>query len=119
MADLYDPEAYFARLDDLYIAGKLNAERGWRQYAEEHPWQRLVRQLRRLSEAMGLMLRLLWRVPEKQLRKTYRSRFVRVLCRRPDPSVMRVYAIKCAMHYHTHRLVAALQRRDAALINTF
>jgi hypothetical protein len=68
---------------------------------------------------MGLMLRLLWRVPEKQLRKTYRSRFARVLCRRPDPSVMRIYAIKCAMHYHTYRLVAALQRRDAAPINTF
>ncbi len=119
MAELYDPEAYFARLDDLYIAGKLNAERGWRRYAEDHPWQRRVRQLQRFSEAMGLMLRLLWRVPEKQLRQTYRSRFARVLCRRPDPSVMRIYAIKCAMHYHTYRLVAALQRRDAAPINTF
>ena len=32
---------------------------------------------------------------------------------------MRIYAIKCSMHYHTYRLVAALQRRDAGLINTF
>jgi len=89
MAELYDPEAYFARLDDLYIAGKLNAERGWRRYAEDHPWQRRVRQLQRFSQAMGLMLRLLWRVPEKQLRKAYRSRFARVLCRRPDPRFVR------------------------------
>src|SRR4051812_42905855 len=102
MADLYDPAAYFARLDDLYLVGELRAERGWRRYAEDHPWQRRVRQLQRFSKAMGLMLRLLWRVPEKQLRQTYRSRFARVLCRRPDP-----------------RLVAALQRRDAAPINTF
>jgi hypothetical protein len=119
MADLYDPAAYFARLDDLYLVGELRAERGWRLYAEEHPWQRRVRQLRRVLEATALMLRLLWRVPEKELRQTYRRRFAHVLRRRPDPSVMRIYAIKCAMHYHTYRLVEALQRRGAASINTF
>jgi radical SAM superfamily enzyme YgiQ (UPF0313 family) len=119
MADLYEAEAYFGRLDDLYIAGRLRAERGWRRFAECHPWQRRSRELRRFVEAAGLMLRLLSQVPEKQLRRIYRARFRHLLFCRPDPSVLRVYAIKCAMHYHAQRLVESLQQRRSGLLNTF
>ena len=119
MADLYDAEAYFARLDDLYITQRLWPERGWRRFAEQHPWQRRSQELRRFIEAVGLMLRLLAQVPEKRLRQIYRSRFTHVLRRRPDPSVLRIYAIKCAMHYHAQRLVEALQQRRSGLLNTF
>ena len=38
---------------------------------------------------------------------------------RDDPAVLRVYAIKCAMHYHVHRLIDALQRRTTSVLNTF
>jgi hypothetical protein len=38
---------------------------------------------------------------------------------RREPAVRRVYAIKCAMHYHAHRLVEALQQRGGSLLNTF
>ncbi len=119
MADLYDPDAYFDRLDDLYIAGAIETERGWQHYAEHRPWRRRARQARQLLEAAGLALRLLWRVPEKRLRRIYRQRLLHLLHRRADPAVLRVYAIKCAMHYHVHRMVEALQRRGSALINTF
>ena len=71
---------------------------------------------RRLFEAIGLVLRLLWQVPEKRLRRVYWQRFTNLLRCRPDPSVMRVYAIKCAMHYHAHRLVETLQRRGSGLV---
>jgi len=30
-----------------------------------------------------------------------------------------VYAIKCAMHYHVHRLIDALQRHTTSVLNTF
>jgi hypothetical protein len=119
MADLYDAEAYFARLDALYITGTIRTERGWQHYAERHPWRRQARQARRLFEATWLVLRLLWQVPEKRLRRVYRRRLTNLLRCRPDPSVMRVYAIKCAMHYHAHRLVESLQRHGSALLNTF
>jgi hypothetical protein len=49
----------------------------------------------------------------------YRQRFTNLLRCRPDPSVMRIYAIKCAMHYHAHRLVEMLQQRGSKLVNTF
>ena len=38
---------------------------------------------------------------------------------RRNPAVIRVYAINCAIHYHMHRLVRALQARDRAVLNTF
>jgi radical SAM superfamily enzyme YgiQ (UPF0313 family) len=119
MAELYESDAYFSRLDDLFIAGKLRFERGWSHYAALHPWHRRARQLHRLLEAAGLSLRLLSQVPDKRLRQVYRKRLAHLLRRRPDPTVMRVYAIKCAMHYHAHRLVEALQQRGGSLLNTF
>ena len=119
MAELYDAEAYFARLDDLYVAGRLRAERGWLHFAECHPWHRRARQLRRFVEAAALALRLWSQVPEKRLRRIYRQRLSNLLRRRPDPSVMRVYAIKCAMHYHAHRLVETLRQHPSGLLNTF
>jgi radical SAM superfamily enzyme YgiQ (UPF0313 family) len=119
MAELYDSEAYFDRLDALYLGGGITTERGWLGYAAQHPWRRRRRQARLALEAVGLAARLLWRVPERGLRRTYRQRLWRAWRRRADPAVLRVYAIKCAMHYHVHRMVAALQRRDGGLINTF
>ena len=50
---------------------------------------------------------------------TFRSRLAHLVRRRPDPTVLRIYAIKCAMHYHVHRLIEALQRRSASVLNTF
>ena len=96
----------------------IRTERGWQQYAQHHSWRRKARQLLWLLEAFGLVLKLL-RVPETNLRQVYRRRFANLLRRRRDPGVIRVYAIKCAMHYHAHRLVETLQQRGAELLNTF
>jgi radical SAM superfamily enzyme YgiQ (UPF0313 family) len=119
MAELYDAGAYFDRLDDLYIAGRIETERGWRLYAAGHPWRRRRRRARLLLEAAGLAVRLQWRVPDKRLRGIYRQRLARLLRHRADPTVLRVYAIKCAMHYHVHRMVEGLQQRGGPLVNTF
>jgi hypothetical protein len=70
-------------------------------------------------EASGLALRLLLQVPEWRLRRVYRRRLANLWHHRQEPAVLRVYAIKCAMHYHAHRLVEALQQRGGSLLNTF
>lgn len=119
VAELYDAEAYFDRVDDLYIKGAMRIERGWQRYSRYHPWRRHVRHARRVVEALWLILRLLCQVPEKRLRRIYWQRFTALLRQRPDPSVMRIYAIKCAVHYHTHRLVEMLRQRGAGSLNTF
>jgi hypothetical protein len=42
----------------------------------------------------------------------------RILQVRRNPTLIRVYAIKCAVHYHMHQLVGALSGRGPVL-NTY
>jgi hypothetical protein len=37
MTELYNAEAYFDRVDDLYVTAAIRTERGWQQYARHHP----------------------------------------------------------------------------------
>jgi radical SAM superfamily enzyme YgiQ (UPF0313 family) len=119
MVAVYDWRTYFARLDDLYVDGGLEIDRAWQQYATRHPWRRRARHARFLLEAFGILLRLMARVPDYSLRSVYRHQFLHLLCARRNPAVLRVYAIKCAVHFHMHTFVRALVARDHALLNTF
>jgi radical SAM superfamily enzyme YgiQ (UPF0313 family) len=119
MDNLYEPDAYFDRLDDLFITGRIEIDRAWQQYAARHPWRRCWRHLRFWFESAGLFARLLSRTPDRTLRTIYRRRIWQFLQMRRNPTALRVYAIKCAVHYHMYQLVRALQSRDHPLINTY
>src|SRR5215471_15939310 len=45
------------------------------------------------------------RISREALRREYRRRLMRVAWRRREPEVVQGYAIKCAMHFHAHRMV--------------
>ncbi len=119
MAALYEPAAYFDRLDDLYIGAHIDVDRAWRQYGTQHPWRARMRQIRLWFETLGLTTRLMRRVPDAALRSEYRRRMRALFRVRRDPAILRIYAIKCAMHYHAHNLVRALTAPDRPLINTY
>jgi radical SAM superfamily enzyme YgiQ (UPF0313 family) len=119
MAALYEPEAFFERLDDLMIAGKLEIDRAWKSYAAQHPWRRRRRHLWIWLTAFGVLARVLFHVPERSLRSIYRAHFWQCLRARRDPVVAMLYAIRCASHYHMHRLVRVLAERDHPLVNVF
>jgi hypothetical protein len=119
MGALYEPQAYFERVDEFYVAVNIEFDRAWRSYAAKHAWQRRLRHLRFWVEAFGLLARLLWRVPDPALRRIYRRRFWGVVLARRDPVLTRVYAIKCALHYHIHQMAHLLAARDRPMVNTF
>jgi hypothetical protein len=119
MQELYAPSAYFNRIDELYIAGGIRIDRAWQSYAGGRPWLRGIRNLRMWLEAFVLMARLMARVRDRTLRQVYRQRIWRFLRARRNPTAVRVYAIKCAVHYHMHQLVRALGASDGPLINTY
>jgi radical SAM superfamily enzyme YgiQ (UPF0313 family) len=119
MTDLYEPRAYFDRLDDLYLIGRIEIDRAWQRYAAHHPWRRVGRQLRLWIETLTLLVRLASRLPDRSLRNLYFRRFWRLFQNRRNPAVLRVYAMKCAVHHHMYELVRALQARDRPLINTY
>jgi radical SAM superfamily enzyme YgiQ (UPF0313 family) len=118
MADIYHPQAYFDRLDDLYITEKIEFYRGWRHYAARHPWRRRARHFRFWFEAFAIVTRVVSAIPDKSLRSIYRRRFFQFVAFRRDPSAARIYAIRCAIHYHMHQMVRALEMHGP-VVNTF
>ncbi len=105
MRALNAPEAYFARLDRLYARPAMRRasrtpRRTWRH--------RVGRDLGLLAEAAFIVLRLQTRGPDRTLRRAYRRVMGRALLKGGSPQMLQTFALKCAMHYHAHRLVADL-----------
>ncbi len=119
LRDLHEPEAYFGRLDALYLDGRLNLQRTRQRYLRTHPMKRLALSLRLLGEALGIFARLMRHVPDAGLRREYRHRLWRVVKRRREPLVLQTYAIKCAMHHHVHTLVRQMLGEGRQITNSF
>jgi radical SAM superfamily enzyme YgiQ (UPF0313 family) len=119
MTELYELGAYFDRLDDLYIGARIEIDRAWQRYGARHPARFGRRYVRLWLESLGLMLRLRLRVPDAPLRREYFRRLRHLLQIRRNPAILRIYALKCALHFHAQMLVRALRRADGSPINTY
>lgn len=119
MIDLYEPKAFFDRVDQLWLSGPLVAEPGWRRFAAMHPGKRLHRQVRSWIEAGVLTARIIFHMRDRRLRKIYIRRLLTAVRKRPDGVLLRLYAIRCVMHFHFSTLAQALRAHDGRLINTY
>jgi len=119
MAELYEPNAFFDRVDELWLTGPLVAEPGWRRFATAHRWARLAKHVRGWLEAGALTARMMLQIGDGGLRSVYFRRFLAALRQRPDGVLLRFYAMRCTMHFHIHRLAMQLRSEDKPLINTY
>jgi radical SAM superfamily enzyme YgiQ (UPF0313 family) len=117
MADLHEPRAYFDRLDALYLDERIEPERSRLRHLRRYPLRLAILNLIWALEAASIFLRLMRLAPQKELRQIYRQRLWRMLRRRRSPVVMQIYAIKCAMHYHAHTMIADM--RAGRVVNSF
>ncbi len=107
---LNQPDAYFSRLDELYVRGGLRREKqGRAKFWKLHPLHKLKDQAFNSIRSGVLFRRLMKHVDCKDLRKEYRARIWRVLKATRDPTVTLTYVIKCAVHYHHDRLINDLE----------
>ncbi len=119
MNELYDPQAFFERLEDLFLRHGIpfTAAR-----VRTLPWYSL-RRLRigatDLVSAVVLMLRLLRASPESRLRREYVRRLFRFIRHRRDPGLLLIFAIKCAMHYHHHTMAREMATGRGPIVNIF
>jgi radical SAM superfamily enzyme YgiQ (UPF0313 family) len=118
MSDLYEPEAYFGRLEDLILRGEIPMGRAWVRHWRRHPWRRLRDQATLLAQALGLFARLMRMIPEPSLRREYRKRIWRLLKVRPEPIVILFYVMKCVMHYHAHTMATAMGSGRGRIYNS-
>jgi radical SAM superfamily enzyme YgiQ (UPF0313 family) len=119
MTDLYTPEAYFARVDALFIDAHLDVGRGRARWWRRHPLNFLKWQGLWLVQSLGLFYRLMTGVPEAELRREYRRRFWRLVRRRPDPGVWLMYLVKVSFHYHAQTMATRMVSGRSRIVNSY
>ncbi|HEV3260298.1 MAG TPA: DUF4070 domain-containing protein, partial [Gemmataceae bacterium] len=119
MHDLYEPDAYFERLEDLYLKEKIPYGAGLVKYWRRHPWSWLKMQTKNLITAVVLFGRLMRGIPEVRLRREYRKRLWRFIKARPDPNLAVLYVLKCALHYHQHTMAKQMATGHSPVYNSF
>jgi radical SAM superfamily enzyme YgiQ (UPF0313 family) len=115
MRDLYAPDAYFGRMDALYLEGKPIPPSAHTRWLRRHPWRRIKAQAWTVLEMTYIIIGLMRGVPNPVLRRDYRRRLWAVIRRRPRLRLLRNYAIKCALHYHFDRLIEQMKAKRAEL----
>ena len=101
MHDLYAPAAYL-RLDALYLQRGLRQSAARSRYLRRHPVRALAVNAELLIEALATIWQLMRRIPDAALRREYRHRLWQAFERRPEPAVLQVYALKCALRSCLH-----------------
>lgn len=116
---LHVPSSYFDRLDALFLNPKFHLSKTRTKHWRKHPLVWLRENTWHLVRATGIYLQLMRMVPEPELRREYRKRLLGLLRKRPDPVIAFIYLIKCAIHYHVHKMTAQMESRTRQVVNSF
>lgn len=119
MNDLYDPAAYFERLDDLYLYEKFHFAQPRARYWRRYPVSGIRDQTLNLVRFLGITLRLLNRVPDTALRARYRRQLWRLIRWRKDPAVLFAYVVKCAIHFHHYTMSHQMATNKALVFSHY
>jgi Domain of unknown function (DUF4070) len=120
MLELYTPAAFFARIDALCLRTKWLPGQAETRHLRCHPWRRFKRSCLAAIEAIYVFAQLMRRVPDVALRREYRRCLAKVLARRPNPRLLRMYCVYSAIHFHYDRIIremAADKSESSAGIN--
>jgi radical SAM superfamily enzyme YgiQ (UPF0313 family) len=117
--ELHEPEAYFDRLDRLYLYGDFYFAQPRARYWRKHAFAWLRGKFGDLAKSIAIFLSLMVNVKEPHLRRIYRRRVLRLFRRRPDPVVLFAYVLKCVIHYHHYRMAQQMMSEESRLVNTF
>jgi radical SAM superfamily enzyme YgiQ (UPF0313 family) len=119
MNELYEPEAYFERFEDLYLRGDFQFGVARATYWRRHWWKWLKAESLMVARSVGIYLELMRSVPDVRLRRAYRRYLLRLLRERRDPEVLFVFLVKCAMHYHHYTMAKQMAAEPLAIVNSF
>jgi len=116
--DLYEPEAYFERFEQLWLRDGFRFSMTRAAYWRRHPWVWLKAEVRMAVRSGLIFWQLMNGVPNAALRREYRRRFWRLVKVRRDPEVWFAFLIKCLMHYHHYTMAKEMATQDAP-VNTY
>jgi radical SAM superfamily enzyme YgiQ (UPF0313 family) len=119
LGEINAPDAYFARLEALYLDGRMEISRGANRYWRRHPLHKARVKGALLAQALYILARLAWKVPDRSLRREYLRRIWRLVRARPDPSIFWIAVVKSALQYHAQQMARRMARGQTAVINTY
>ena len=115
MRALNEPESYFSRLEELYLRGRLQRKNlGQVKYLRHRSLSRLKSQMANSVGTVFYFRRLMKHVKSEALRREYRYRIWQAAKITRDPGLVLTYVMKCAVHYHTDRLINDLESGAAS-----
>lgn len=118
MLAIHDPQAFFKRVDHLYLGNRLGRGKlGRTKFIKRNRMRSLKAIATAMVSAVILFKRLMGLVKEKSLREEYRRRLLSLVMARPDPFIFLKYIGKCAFHYHAYKLAHGLRRGPASQSN--
>lgn len=119
MNEVYNPEAYFERLDALYLDETFRFALPRARYWRRHPVKGIRDQALNLARFLALSRRLLQRVPDPNLRARYRRQLWRLIRSRQDPAVLFAYVVKCAIHFHHYTMSQQMATNEALVYSHY
>ncbi len=119
MQELYEPDGYFQRFEDLYLGGGFRFGRAQARWRRKHPWAWVKARAVELARSAVLYRRLMRGTLPPALRREYRRRLWRLLRTRPDPSVLFILLLKCAVHFHVSAITEQMAQGKLAALNPF
>lgn len=105
MTDVYDRDAYFDRIDKLFLDDRFQYAVHNLPYWKENKLVWAKRCAGNWVKFLYVFNRLMKKVEDEELRNEYRRRMRRVMrARYKEPHILFIYSIKVAMHYHFRNL---------------
>lgn len=120
MREAYEPDAYFARLDKLFIEDRFTYRVFQTPHFRKNVWLRFKQNLFYLVGFFAVFWKVLRGTPDKELRRRYRKQILKAMwARLSTPPVYFFYAIKCAMHYHHHKMTTDMVENPEMFVSSF
>ena len=119
MQEIYDPQFYFDRVEDLYLTGAIPMGDGPARHWRRHPWAWLKGQTMNWIRCGVQYCRLMRGVDDRQLRAFYRRRMWRLLRRRRDPILLLSFLLRCVGHHHFQAMTEHMAGARMVAANPF
>jgi hypothetical protein len=119
MRDLYEPEAYFRRVNEFIAHAGYDVAPARARYWRTHPWRRMAGKALDAARAAAIFVQLMRIVPDAGLRRVYRRELASLLRRRPSASLLFGYVLKCVMHFHHHTMARNMLEGRTGVVNSY
>src|SRR5690606_29056821 len=105
----YEPDAYFERMENLFIKGNLDLGQGRVRWWKKHRVRQFATEAVWFVQSVGFFVRLMTSVPDPKLRKEYRKRLWTYVKCKKNPGMTLVDLLIIAMHSHALSLAGSLR----------